>query len=270
MLNYYKIDSSPVFERIVVDTLIHRKTVIYWTLKPSFADPLPYVYTIFFNKDFNDPDGWVKIFGPATNITTASIDNIRTTGNIIRYGFKIRLETGAGEYESEVKSNQGVLTRRQQLHYKTAIRRLTIVPRNVIPLKITLLKRKWFGPKCSCIIYESDEVTDSKCLKCFGTGIAGGYWNAGESRLIDISTEEYSDRLDPYLTVGQTGIRVVRGLIPGLPIPEVYDVVVRHDVDRRYYIRSTACRAEIAGLPLAVSLEMGVADFDDVIYKFEV
>jgi hypothetical protein len=268
MFNFYKIDSSPVFKRVVIDFNIEGLSTIYWELKPSFKDVLPYQYYIDFNPEFNNPDEWITIAGPLVNATSYSFSNIRTPGRIRTFGFKIRLETPANSYESEVYSNQGLLTYKQQVQYKTITRRVSMV---LIPIKAKLLKRKWFGPRCGrCINSETGEVTDSHCTTCYGTGYVGGYWKAADIRLLDISTASYTDRLDPSLVAGQTGHQIVKAATVGIPFAEAYDVIVREDVDRRYYVRQTSTRAEMAGIPVITDLDMGVADFDDIIYSFPV
>lgn len=270
MLNYIIIDNNPVFRRIFIDSTIRGTHIIQWELRKSFVDPLPYTYYIEFNKNFNSEDSWETVGGPFTNVVTATIHDLTYSGKVVRPAFRIRLTTPRGTYLSQELSNQGLVSERQYIQLKTLFRRISLYPRNYNPIFGFLLKRKWFGTRCDCVNPETREITNTHCSLCYGTGFVGGYWFAGHSRLIDVSPQHFYTARDAYLSQPTTDMSMITASTLGLPIVDASDIIVRRDIDRRYYIRAIRTRAEIVGIPFLVHLEMGMADFDDIIYKIPI
>lgn len=270
MSHFQKIADDPVFRSIFIDIDPSNDTTIYWELHDHFNDPLPYTYNIEYNPDFSDPAGWRHFLGPIINQVAVTGPRVRLFGKTIRLGFRIALTTPKGTYQSFVANALGQMTTRQWLQAKAAIRRLSLTPRNVNALQGILLKRKWKGPRCVCTDDETEEITDITCQVCYGTGIVGGYWKAGQHRLVEISPygellkrsqEGSSPMIEPMLV---SAIKV------SIPPVHVEDVWVRLDNNRRFYVRSVRHLAELGGIPVISQFEMGPADFDDIIYNFPI
>lgn len=268
--NFVKVSDDPVFKQVVVDTAPQDFVRIFWEHQPDFSDPLPYTYLVEVNEDYNLDSSWRQFAGPVVNQLGVEGPRIPFTGKVLRHGFRVRLTTPRGEYTSHVVSAQGIMTPRQWLFYKAITRRLTLAANNAVALKGVLLKRRWHGPRCACSDIETDEILDIACEQCFGTGIVGGYWVAFDGRLIDISPIVETVRRDPEQLRPPTDPQIVTGVMVGLPIINADDVWVRRDTKKRYYIRSVRVRSEIGGVPVYSLVEMGPADYGDIIYKFPI
>lgn len=270
MDNFIAFFNDPVFKKILVESHISGKHIIYWELKSSFRDPLPYNYKIQFNRDYNDEETWETVKENLTNAISATVENLTYAGKLMKAAFRIILETSKGTYVSEPMTNRGLLSERQRLQVKTIYRRLSIFPRNYIAIPSVLLKRKWFGPRCHCVNKETLEITNTHCSSCYGTGILGGYWSAASSRLLDITPKISNLSRDLNFMQGTIDHGMALGAALGLPPIDPGDIIARRDVDLRYYVRSVKVRAEISGIPLFSNIEFGIADFDDIIYKIPI
>lgn len=268
--HFISVLTDQIFHRVLVDTASSERTRVFWELRPDFADPLPYTFTVEYNPDYNNEQSWQHFAGPVVNQVAVDGPPIRLTGKTLRYGLRVLLTTPVGSYASHVVDNRGNMTERQWLHYRAAVRRLSLIPANVNALQGVLLKRKWFGPYCECVDQETNEITDTSCRTCYGTGIVGGYWKAGELRLSDISVTVEMPRRDPGQARPPTDPQMVTAMLVGIPPVQPDDVWVRLDSNRRYYVRAVRHRSEVGGIPLNSHLEMGLADYGDVIYSFPI
>jgi hypothetical protein len=268
--NFIRPLSDPVFARIIADVSLNSRTRVYWEYQPQFRDPPPYTILVEYNDDYNYDGAWKTLADHVVNQVVVDGPPLKFTGKTLRYGIRLKLTTPKGTYTSHTVSVLGNMTRRQWLQYRSAARRLTIVPRNVIPLEGYLLKRKWHGPLCKCIDPDTEEIVDTDCHLCYGTGHIGGYWLAGVSRLIEISPVMEAPRRDPQQTRPPSDVQMATASILGIPPVNPDDVWVRKDSKRRYYIRAIRHRTEIAGVPLYSNIEMGLADYGDIVYQFPV
>lgn len=266
----YPVNGSSVFRYLRPSLLIEGKLVVSWNLDPSFRDPLPYTFSLEYNENYNDPDTWTPTGITVTNQLYAEWTGFTLTGKVVRGGIRVILTTPQGVYESYPVSFLNNLPPRQWHWMRTILRRHTIHARNILAYPGYLYKRKWFGPECPCRDGISREITDTYCEQCYGTGFVGGYWKAWEGRLIDISPRIQIPRRDPHLVRGPTDPQISSALYPAVVPADVEDVWIRKDIDLRYYIRMIRNRAEIAGIPIVQLLEIGPAEFTNVIYRMPV
>lgn len=268
MTHFQTVLNDPVFKKIIVDFDVSKNVTIYWELHDHFNDPLPYVYDVFYNPDYSDPVAWRHFAGPVTNQVAITGPRLPKQGKILKDGFQIRLTTPKGTYTSITVMGTGKMSTRQWLLAKAAARRLTLIPQNLNTLQGILLKRKWYGPRCVCADEETDEITDITCQVCYGTGIVGGYWVAGQHQLIGVSTYGESLKRDASGGAPMVEPQLINAVKISIPPVNVDDVWVRLDTNDRLYVRSVHHLAELGGVPILSQMEMGPADYDDIIYKF--
>lgn len=269
--NYWTyIEPGNVFRRVFVDDIVINHYKVRWELQPRFHKKPPLIFTVQFNQNFNDPDLWLDVV-TVVDEYSAEFDAPLITGRIIRSGIRIKLvDSENNEYYSFPIPGFGKLTERQWNYIRTITRRYSLIPRNNVFLRGALLKRKWFGPDCQCRHDFTREITDTYCKVCYGTGKAGGYWKAWEGRLIDISPKMMITKRDPHMTRGVVDAQVVSAILPSVVPVDTEDVWVNYDNNIRYFVRLVRNRAEINGIPVLQQLELGPAEFTQVIYEYPV
>ena len=262
---------DPVFKRVIPFYQFNEGLTVFWEFKPTAPVVEPFTCQVEYNHQFNDPDSWVDIGNPVTNQLYAQAITEPLTGKIIKAGIRVRLTDAANRtYTSFSVPITGAIPTRQWLIYKTLYRRHNLHARSLSALPGILLKRKTFGAECHCRDPYTQELTDTYCTDCYGTGFIGGYWKAWEGRLIDISPRVEITRRDPQLVRGVVDSQLVSAMIFS-PVPvATEDVWIRLDNDIRYNIRQVRNRAEIAGVPLSQLIEMGPFEFSSAIYAFPV
>jgi hypothetical protein len=113
----------------------------------------------------------------------------------------------------------------------------------------------------------TEEVTNSDCAVCKGTGLIYGYF-AAVPAYMELSLHQQREQLDNVQAVGmQKDMEFKSCRMIGDPIPDSYDVFVDSGSDRRFIIHEVISSAEIRGYPIANMMSVRLANFSDVIYS---
>jgi hypothetical protein len=214
-------------------------------------------------------DIWVDVGAEAENTCYALDDERRLYGQDMRLLYRVVLTTPRGTYTSDEATVLGDLTRRQWLQAREMIRTLQLDSRGLECFQGFLLKRKIEGTKCPvCLDQMTGGITNSDCETCKGTGFVDGYFTAIDASMYDLSPtirETHNRRSVGTITDG-----AVLGRFVGLPLIHNRDVWVDAKSDRRYAIGNVQHISEMNQVPLAVTAELRLLEFSDIVYQIEV
>lgn len=163
-------------------------------------------------------------------------------------------------------------TREQQLIAKEILRKEHMLMQKKTGTRGRLLKRKHWGPLCSCVDPDTAEPTDSYCLKCYGTGIADGYFTAVDYMMSFSANKQRQLKISDSTSVGTVESSgqplTARSLI--CPRLDTGDVWINCITDERYIV-GLVQELLYAGAPLLYGLvQLSLVPSSDVIYKLPV
>jgi hypothetical protein len=260
-----------VFDRVHVSYLIRGGTRVMWDLVDDFHDPLPHSFTLQVGSSGNpQADDWQDVGLPVEDSFYAIDGEQRVWGKSRLTHYRIRLATSKGTYYSEPTSGMGVLSRRDWRLAKEILRKERLRMR-LACADGYLLKRRWYGPKCTrCIEWQTGEVKDPECPQCYGTGFQCGYFYPMGCVWADLSPQTRRIHQDDQGMRGTTADIVVTGRMLMLPLIQEYDVWVNAKTDDRYYLHSIQHVAEMRGVPLIANIEARPAPFSDIAYDIPI
>lgn len=262
------------FKRVWVNYMIRGLSYIYWELERGFSDAGPYSFQLQGSQSGTPrADDWFNIGTP-----TASFYAIDDGGSVHRRMFgktptlvyRILLTTPRGLYVSNIANVLGLLNKHDWLIVREILRKEQLNHRIFSSVKGYLLKGRRFGQECSCRDRSvdgqfTDEVTNSSCPICYGTGFANGYYPATEYYgLLDPETTRESRDLQQ---VGTNKPVVVQGrFLATLPILQG-DAWVNGGSDERYYVHTVKELAVWKSVPIIYGVELRLAPFTDALYE---
>jgi len=274
------------FHHIDVLTTPDNQKVIHWVLNKNFTVPIG--YEAYFYVD------WARSGGPWTCLNSTSpitgdcfyVDNNRYNYNMeknLYYRIRLleKLLPAAGSSSSSSNSEEsedsgdwvtyvsipqqalGVTQKENYLVMKEIVRLEYLNLKKKGGIHGFLLKRKEWGDKCpTCTGFDMEEVINSSCPDCFGTGILGGYY-PGIDYWISIST----NNRDRNINEGGIGTmnpqtRLARGV--AYPWVDSGDIWVDSQTNERYIIRKIKHEAEIEGKVIIYSLQLNLLPNTDI------
>lgn len=163
-------------------------------------------------------------------------------------------------------------TREQQLIAKEILRKEYMLMQKKTGTRGRLLKRKHWGPLCTCVDPDTAEPTDSHCLKCYGTGIAGGYFTAVDYMMAFSANKQRQLKIADNANVGtvenSSQALTARALI--CPRLDTGDIWINCITDERYIV-GLVQETLYAGIPLLYeAVQLSLAPSSDVVYKLPV
>lgn len=126
-----------------------------------------------------------------------------------------------------------------------------------------ILKKKVWGSRClECTDFKGESTVNEHCTSCFGTGIAGGYYNGISTSLIkdNITTDEDTSAM------GYVQGETVQGRCVAYPWIHPGDVWVEDHTNNRYIIVKATPGASFKHVTLIYSLLMHRLEMTDVLY----
>ena len=267
-----------IFHKINVLTVPNGKKVINWVMDRNFSVPEGFIAHFYI--DWARSGGPWFCLNPASPITDNCFfaDSNRYNYNMeknlyyrVRVVFRPEPAEGSsssssnsetsedsGDWETHVSIPEqalGVTQKDNYLAMKEIVRLEYLNLKKRGGVQGFLLKRKEWGEKCpDCLGYDIEEVINSSCPVCYGTGIVDGYY-AGIEYWLSMSTNQR----DRYINEGGLNMmnpqtRVGRGV--AYPWIASGDIWVDAQTNERYIIRKIKHEAEMEGKPIIYSLQM--------------
>ena len=125
---------------------------------------------------------------------------------------------------------------------------------------ITFYKRRWSGPRCSCV-QEQGEEGNYNHLECFGTGIKGGYY---PGYIIKVRYGDMPQDLVRYQEAGLMVTHVPPSWTLWTPKLSEHDLIVRAN-GQRFDVNDIS-HSELRGLPLHQNFNMEEIVLTDIRY----
>lgn len=257
------------FERVTVRYATTGGTKVEWQLHRLFTDPLPHSFQLQGSYGGVEGSEWEDIGLPVSNAFYAVDDEQRVYGKNQDWLYRVVLTTPLKQYTSAAVSPKENLNFRDWRLSTDLVRKERLRLNDLVGVEGFLLKRKRYGRKCTrCVERLTDEVTDSDCPECNGTGIVEGYYAAIPEVFIEIPPVDTEEQMDQLQVAGTTESAVVQGCRAlGDPGLDVYDVFVVKGSDLRYVVRDVNDLATHRGYTIASTATMRQLPFTDRAYK---
>ena len=206
---------------------------------------------------------WTLLAGPLAN-TCLCVDPERRDWNKDRNTYyRIRIKVDGEWMYSTPEQALGEWSRSDYILAREICRKEYLLMRKAGEEGLLLKRREW-GPRCSCVDADTKEIPDARCTKCLGTGIRGGYY-AGIPLPV-LGTEPSGS----VRSLGEAGLahgeeRSVRAV--AYPLIVTDDVWVGRRSDERWRIRAIKTVAEVRRIPLVQMLQLQLLPQSDLMYS---
>lgn len=255
--------------------------MIQWELERQFNDPTPYSFSVYVGRNLTEDFELINSTPIIDSLGLIVSDNTRRLwGKDEQLFYKVRLITSNGTYWSEPQPTATALSRRDWLTARTISNNEYLWHSKFGGNKGWLFKRRRFGTKCPgrenpdkpgrfipCRDWDTDDVLDSNCPTCFGTGFLDGYYAPIEMYAVITQTGSSAKNQDPAGTVDQ---QMIEGRVLAYYSPVTYDVWIDEVSDRRFVVNQVKNLAELRGVPLVCGLELRLAPATDPIYNLDI
>jgi hypothetical protein len=242
------------FERIFVTAAPNGAKVIEWKLNKCF--PIPAGTPEFYIEFARSAGEWTRLNpdDPEVNICVFVDPEARRCGYDNNAYYRVVMSVGGNEYHSKPEPTLGVWNRRDWLIARDVVRKEYLRLKRYVAAPGWLLRKREHGIPCTeCLDYDTEETVSSKCTKCYGTGILGGYYDA-IPYYVDLSgTASKRDVQIPFGEIDNRR-RSARGV--AYPMILTYDLWIDADKNKRYVIRQVDTAVELKGKPLVYILEL--------------
>lgn len=260
-----------VFKRLTVDAnfnaIVGNRVLIEWALFREFVEPGPYTFTLYRGYAANTND-WEAL---ATTVDQPWLYDNRPVWP--QKGLNVFYRVGLTDGNDKVWYSQPVAAGTFWGRYDWTLAREIIRKEHLMYRKRAgtpgwLLKRRVWGDPCpSCVDPDTGMVTDPLCETCFGTGIAGGYYDPFEYWVVMNPTQRLG-KLDPQQGLITKTLETVRAL--AYPRPDLNDVWVNHYTNQRYIVQGdVAAIARHRGVDLVLNVRLQERPRSDPIYGIE-
>jgi hypothetical protein len=209
----------------------------------------------------------------SSHATLSVTDNVQRQFAVSeRVYYRIILTIGDGSsYASEPVDYLNGMSRRNYLRYREIVRREYLRLRKLVGTNGYLLKRRYWGPKCTdpnCLDPDTLAINRPHCPVCYGTGFTGGYFppipfyldvNDASPRVLEQSEQAGTIESE------NDECRVI-----AVPAIRNYDVWVAANRNERFIFRGVKVGAAIDMLPLIILAEPRLLPPGDVVYTIPV
>ena len=258
------------FTRVMVSHIIRGGSRVMWQIAPTFREPEPWIFQLEAGKTGNPlADDWVEV-GLAVEGGVYAIDDVqRLFGKSFWTTYRVRLTTADNQvFYSNPTALQGVLDPPALREAREIARQETVRFRAVRAPIGYLLKRRHAGTPCTCLDFQTEEITQPDCTTCYGTGWLDGYFAPIPCVYADfglVSREHIQDGARGTINPIVVPVRMLAE-----PRLDQGDVWVNKKTDERWYVGKITSIAEVSGVPVVVSVEFHLLPFSDAIYELEI
>jgi hypothetical protein len=261
---------ADAFARVLVDYVVSGGARVSWEMNRHFVDPGPYSFQLQFGRTGNqDADDWIDIGSPVVDTYFTFDLEKRLFGKEMDSFYRVELVTNEGTYYSMIAQADGKLDKRDWLFVREFIRKEQLRHRVMTSVKGYLLKARRYGPRCeTCTDTYTEEVQNTNCPDCYGTGFQNGYFEPMQDVYCELQLQGNRTHRD-----GQTGTQksdVLQARFVGDPQLYSYDVWIADYADERYYMHNVQQTGQHRGVNVIFTAELRLAPFTDVIYTFPI
>lgn len=259
------------FRRVSVDNMIRGVTRVWWQLEPTYNEPGPRVFQLQFgNTPVRDAADWRNVGAPITDGYVAYDDAWRNSASDLLTHYRVTLTTPENIYISQAVSCFGEMGERDWRLAREVIRKEQLRHRYV-SIAGYLLKPYRFGRPCTrCRDQLTQEVLDSNCPICNGTGFEVGYHPPVSMQCWDLSLQSIQEHQDINLKGTTRENAEVTARIIGFPTINRNDIWVNGSSDERWLVHNIQVAAAMRGVPLIYNIQMGLLPFNNPAYAIEV
>jgi len=255
------------FRRVSVDHMVRGVSRIWWQLDPLFNEPGPYVFQLQHgHTGLRDTTDWKDVGSPVVNGYNAFDPAWHEGGYDILSHYRIKLTTPSNVYISQAANCFGELTERDWLLSREIIRKEQLRHR-LVSVSGYLVKPYRFGKFCTrCRDQLSQEILDSNCPVCSGTGYEVGYHPPLAMQCWDLSPEVIEEHVDNQVKGSTRENAYVSARVIGFPALNKNDIWVNGSNDERWRIETIQVLAELRGVPIVYNVKMGLLPFNNSVY----
>ncbi len=262
-------DCSTVFSRVRVFPLTRGNTRVEWELHPQFTVAGPYEFQLQVgHTGLNNAEDWEDVGISIEDQYYAIDEDQRHFGRTAWTHYRVIMTAGGEEYISRPESVEGVLSFADwQLARQIIAAESLRLKKTHAGTKGYLLKRRWYGERCDCVNRQTRDIDNPQHLRCYGTGIVDGYYEAQACSYAALDPElRYNETNEQTGTTNNGPVVSARMLA----IPQLFsgDIWVNATSDERWVMHSIKSIAEVRAVPLVVSVEFKLLPFKDVAYDF--
>lgn len=259
------------FRRVSVDNMIRGVTRVWWQLEPLFNDPGPHVFQLQYgNTGIPDSPDWHNVGSPILDGYMAYDEEWRHSGSDLLTHYRVTLTTPKDTYVSQPVNCFGEMPERDWLMAREVVRR-EMLRHDYVSVSGYLLKPYRFGRPCKrCRDALTQEVLDSNCPICNGTGFEVGYHPALPLQCWDLSLQTIAEQQDNEVKGTTRDNAEVQARIIGWPAINRNDIWVNGKSDERWLVHAIQVAAALRGVPLIYNIQMGLIPFSSPIYELEI
>lgn len=259
------------FRRVSVDHMIRGVTRVWWQLEPDFKQPGPYVFQLQLGKTgLRNATDWVNIGAPVTNNYLAYDPGWDDSGYELLSHYRITLTTPTETYVSQTASCFGELNEHDWALSREIIRKEQVRNR-LVSTPGFLVKPMRFGEPCPrCRDQLTQEITDSDCPVCQGTGFRVGYHPPLEMQCWDLSPQTITEQVDEQIKGTTRDNPYITARVIGFPALNKNDIWVNAASDERWLIESVQIIAALRNVPLVYNVQLGLMPFSNPIYALDI
>jgi hypothetical protein len=259
------------FRRVSVDHMVRGTTRVWWQLERTFNEPGPYVFQLQLGKTgLRDAVDWVNIGPPVVNGYMASDPEWREAGYDLLDHYRVVLTTPASVYVSQAANCYGDIPEKDWLIAREIIRKEQLRFKYVA-VPGYLLKPFRFGKMCRrCRDQLTQEVLDSDCPVCNGTGFEVGYHPPLSLQCWDLSTQTIQEDVDAQFKGMTRNNPYITARLVGFPAINKSDIWVNGSSDERWLVETIQIAAAIRNVPIVYQVKMGLLPFSNTAYAIEV
>ena len=253
-----------VFTRVEIFHRARGGTLIAWELHPQFKLTEGAEFTVAVSRS------GVGDFEEVTTINDTMFAVLdpeqRIFGKAPRLFYQISLSQGTDTFTSDTTQIGNALAPRDVNILREIVRKENLYIERYGGMCGFLYKRRYWGAVCTaCTDFATEEVTNSHCEVCFGTGIVGGYFDPVEYHILkrDISPTRRK-QIDPQR--GVVGDRTIHGRAVNCPWLDKGDVWINFRDDRRYFVQTVRELDYRGSIFVFDPIELRLAPATDIIY----
>lgn len=259
------------FRRVSVDHMVRGTTRVWWQLDRVFNQPGPYVFQLQLGKTgLRDAADWVNIGPPVVNGYAAYDSAWRESGYDLLDHYRVVLTTPTDVYVSQAASCYGDLPERDWTLAREIIRKEQLRFQYVATPGY-LLKPFRFGKPCRrCRDELTQEVLDSDCPVCNGTGFEVGYHPPLALQCWDISPQTIQEDVDAQVKGATRESPYITARVIGFPAINKNDIWVNGSSDERWLVETIQISAAMRNVPLIYQLKLGLIPLSNTAYAIEI